>query len=281
MNDQNRAEAESLPFEWWTTTFRTSIENIGSVLLILSPWTNEPIPITRAWWCLFEIFTAVSDRDVKLHVRLPPSEYGSFREALVADFNAVINTMARVQAEKAQAWQEEDRKIFFEIVENGVGFATFNEKVKDPLPLWCLNTAESMVEDMEKSREGTNLDVNMDQARLLLERALPIFRNVLGHQDSSTAQTLNNIGLVLQGNGDYNGALAKYEEALTTKNSKLGDQHSSTADTLHNIANLILCSKGDYDGTLAKYEDALAIFKTILGNQHSSAADTLHNIGTV
>jgi hypothetical protein len=48
-NDQ--WNAPNLPFEWWTTTFRSAIKSIGHTCLVLSPW-EFPIPLTRAW-CLW------------------------------------------------------------------------------------------------------------------------------------------------------------------------------------------------------------------------------------
>ena len=39
INNQNNTA--SVPQEWWSTTFRTSIKTIGSVLLILSPWDDQ------------------------------------------------------------------------------------------------------------------------------------------------------------------------------------------------------------------------------------------------
>ena len=48
----NQHGTETVPQEWWSTTFRESIKSIGSVLLVMSPW-NNPIPVTRAWFVLF------------------------------------------------------------------------------------------------------------------------------------------------------------------------------------------------------------------------------------
>ena len=41
-------------FDWWATTFRTAIQEIGKTVLVLLPW-HAPIPLTRVW-CLFEIY---------------------------------------------------------------------------------------------------------------------------------------------------------------------------------------------------------------------------------
>ena len=60
----NQHGTESVPQEWWSTTFKQSIKSIGSVLLVMSPW-NNPTPLTRAW-CLWEIMCALDQPDVTL-----------------------------------------------------------------------------------------------------------------------------------------------------------------------------------------------------------------------
>lgn len=89
------------PFEWWQTTFRASIAAIGRVALVLAPW-EDPIPLTRCW-CLFEIFTAVAagEGEVELQVRLPASQRPAFVEALAGDFEVVMDTLVRVESQRA------------------------------------------------------------------------------------------------------------------------------------------------------------------------------------
>ena len=94
------------PFEWWQTTFRDSIAAIGRVVLVLAPW-SDPIPLTRVW-CLFEIFSAATTDGVTLAVRLPPTERPTFEEALAGSFDVVMDTLVRVQSERAEVrgWSE-------------------------------------------------------------------------------------------------------------------------------------------------------------------------------
>ena len=42
----NQWVAADKSFEWWGTTFRTAIQEIGKTVLVLLPW-HEPIPLTR------------------------------------------------------------------------------------------------------------------------------------------------------------------------------------------------------------------------------------------
>jgi hypothetical protein len=100
------------PFEWWQTTFRESITAIGRVALVLAPWT-DPIPLTRCW-CLFEIFTAVAagegEGEVELQVRLPASQRPAFVEALAGSFKIVMDTLVRVESQRAEAFLATDQE---------------------------------------------------------------------------------------------------------------------------------------------------------------------------
>ena len=52
-NNQHRAS--SLPYEWWTTTFASSVGAIGHTVLLYGPW-SDPVPLKRSW-CLYELWS--------------------------------------------------------------------------------------------------------------------------------------------------------------------------------------------------------------------------------
>ena len=118
----------------------------------MHPWT-DPVPLTRAW-CLWEILCAI-DQGVPLIVRLPKSEQAAFVTAFAGDSEVVMETLVRVQAEKATAKSAHDKDtIFAAIRESAGGFVELNQKVKDQMRAWLLETAVDSVADME--REGNN-----------------------------------------------------------------------------------------------------------------------------
>ena len=43
----NQHSAPNLDFDWWSTTFRSAIQQLGHVIVILAPW-SEPTPLKRA-----------------------------------------------------------------------------------------------------------------------------------------------------------------------------------------------------------------------------------------
>ena len=68
----NQNLVAEVPEDWWSTTFMDLIKDIGTVLLLLSPW-NDPIVVKRAW-CLWEIMCALSQEGVVLDALLPRTE---------------------------------------------------------------------------------------------------------------------------------------------------------------------------------------------------------------
>jgi hypothetical protein len=64
-----------------------------------------------------------------------------------------------------------------------------------------------------------------------LERALTIFEAEAGPDSINTAGVLHNLAVVLQLQGDLDGARWRYERALTFRRSYLGVNHPETVRT--------------------------------------------------
>ena len=109
-NNQN--EVASKDFYWFKTTFRGGVREIGEVLLVLSPW-NDPMPIQLAW-CLFEMFTALEDENVRLHIKIPSNERSMLKSALAQDSKYLVQALSDIQAQKAQAKFERERDLIFD-----------------------------------------------------------------------------------------------------------------------------------------------------------------------
>ena len=124
-NDQNYMSTRD--FEWFGSTFRNSLRDIGQVLLVLSPW-DDPTPLRRAW-CLFEIFNSIVDDDVELSINLPSSEVNKLKSAVTDDCDCLIQALSDIQAENADAFVSADKAMIFEVIRKSTGgFAHVNEK---------------------------------------------------------------------------------------------------------------------------------------------------------
>jgi tetratricopeptide (TPR) repeat protein len=115
------------------------------------------------------------------------------------------------------------------------------------------------------------------QARPFYERALAIRETVLGPEHPDTAESLNNLALLLQDQGDLAGARQLHERALTIREKVLGSGHPETAESLSNLA-LLLQDQRDLVGARPLYERALAIYEKALGPEHPSTATSLNNL---
>jgi len=111
-------------------------------------------------------------------------------------------------------------------------------------------------------------------------KALIIYKNVLGEKHSDTATTYNNIALVWFVQGNYYEALKWYEKALDTYKEVLGERHPYTAIAYNNMA-LTYSELDNYSEALKLHEEALNIREEVLGENHPDTAQTYNNIGTI
>jgi hypothetical protein len=111
-NDQNNVVGKD--FDWFCTTFRGSIQRIGQVLLVMAPPWNDPIPVKRGW-CLFEIASTLdmAAAGVKLVVKLPAAERAGLEARVRKDAKCILQCMADIQAEKAEAFSKEELEMIF------------------------------------------------------------------------------------------------------------------------------------------------------------------------
>ncbi|MBV8556040.1 MAG: tetratricopeptide repeat-containing protein, partial [Planctomycetaceae bacterium] len=100
-------------------------------------------------------------------------------------------------------------------------------------------------------------------------QALAIRQQVLGARHPDTAQSLNNLALLLKSQGDYAAAKPLYEQALAIDKVALGEKHPGYATDLNNLAAL-LEAQGDSAAAKPLYEQAVDISRDNL----DLAADT-------
>ncbi|EGD80395.1 tetratricopeptide TPR_2 repeat protein [Salpingoeca rosetta] len=292
MNNQNANVTANLPPEWWSTTFKQSIANIGHVLLVLMPW-RDPVPLTRAW-CLWEIFCGISNEGTEVTIQLPNSEEQALQHAIRDSYKAVTDTLVRVQAERADAFNPHDKHMIFTAIESWAGgFSAVNQAVKDQLRAWCLQKAVGAVEAMRaRGEDSTDAFAGLcgavgsvllqfgehDRAIAYYETTLTIRLRTEGENGKNVAALYNNIGNAYDSKGEYDRAIHYYEKALAVFVETLGEKHLSTASTYSNLG-IAYRNKGDYDNAVAFYEKALAVFVETLGEKHPSTASTYGNLG--
>jgi tetratricopeptide (TPR) repeat protein len=118
----------------------------------------------------------------------------------------------------------------------------------------------------------------LDQARPFYERSLEICKATLGEHHRDTAVGYNNLGLLLQNQGDFASARPLLEKALAIQEELLGLEHLDIADTLNNIA-LVVQQQGDLVGAKPYFERALKLREQFLGEKDYRVAQSLNNLG--
>ena len=118
------------------------------------------------------------------------------------------------------------------------------------------------------------------RARPLLERALAIYEKALGPEHRNTANSLNNLALLLRAQGDLAGARPLLERAVAIHEKALGPEHPAIAASLNSLAGLQQ-AQGDFAGARLLFERSLAIFERALGPEHPDTAVSLNNLASV
>jgi tetratricopeptide (TPR) repeat protein len=113
-------------------------------------------------------------------------------------------------------------------------------------------------------------------ARPYSEHALAIWEKQFGPEHPHTAQSLNNLAVLLRAQGELSGARPLYERALAIREKQLGPEHPDTATSLNNLAALLYV-QGELSEARPLYERALAIWEKQLGPEHPHTALSLNN----
>jgi CHAT domain-containing protein/Tfp pilus assembly protein PilF len=116
------------------------------------------------------------------------------------------------------------------------------------------------------------------EALVIAREALAIRRRIFGEEHPAVAQSLDNLGNLLQAMGDYAGARPNLEQALAIRRKLLGEEHPDVATSLNNVG-MLLQATGDYAAARPYLEQALAIFRKVLGQDHPAVASLLNNLG--
>ena len=121
---------------------------------------------------------------------------------------------------------------------------------------------------------------NYEQAELLYQQALEIFKQVLGVDHPDVARAMNNLAGLYRDQGSYEQAELLYQEALSIRETKLGPEHPGTAITLNDFAGLYR-EQGKYKQAEEFYQRALSIRETQFGPDHPEVAYSLNSLAVL
>ena len=121
-----------------------------------------------------------------------------------------------------------------------------------------------------------------------LKAALPLMRSAVAMQRElygsephpDLAEAVNDLGNLLEENGDYDESERMYGESVALRRRLYGDKHPKIAQGLNNLASAMQ-DKGELAASEATYRQALTMERELLGNVHPEVANTLNNIAFV
>jgi CHAT domain-containing protein/Tfp pilus assembly protein PilF len=135
-------------------------------------------------------------------------------------------------------------------------------------------------EATELSKRAYNLfrQNKYTEAFPLVQKALEIRENALGHEHPTTANSLDDMaGLYLQA-GDYAKAESFMQRALNIREKVFGPEHPDTAKSLNSLARLVF-HLGDYSKAEPLLLRALTIMEKDRGSEHLDTATSLNYLG--
>jgi serine/threonine-protein kinase len=122
---------------------------------------------------------------------------------------------------------------------------------------------------------------DLNEAIPLMQRAVAMQRQLWGNEPyPDYADALNDFGLLLRDQGDYDQSEKVLQESLAMYRRLLGDRHPLLGNALNNLA-LVQERKGDLVTAESTFRQALALKRETLGEVHPDVAITLSNLAVV
>ena len=158
---------------------------------------------------------------------------------------------------------------------------------KYPYSKEYIEKAKEWINESEISKDMGNLFNNIavsyyyqgeyNKALPLNQKALKIYKEVLGDYHPDTASSYGNLASLYQSQGEYDKALPLSKKALKIREEVLGNNHPDTATSYNNLASLFK-SKGEYDKALPLHQKALKIREEVFGDNHPDTATSYNNL---
>ena len=263
---------QSLPQEWWGTTFKEAIEMMGHTIMLLSPW-NAPQPLTRAW-CLWELYCTV-ECGSEFSVCLGPAEEQAVEEVLAErdGCNVVLQAFSSIDVAKSEAGDPRDLEMILanaRTVRGGLtglnvlavselrqavsamALRAVERKLEhaqtyaDTHVAGLLTTDAGIVARQESVRRLLEMKAtvaalmkefgNSAAAETILRENLSAFLGMLGQDHLMTLTTLSNLGLVLQNQDELDEAAAMFETAYHGFCRTYGENHVRTMRQMSTLA---------------------------------------------
>ena len=222
------------------------VRAIGHTVLLMEPW-YDPMPLRRAY-CVKEVYHTQAS-GAHFDVVMSEAQQAAFERALVKDFESIQTQLSKVDVRQAECRNKTEQEAILGELYREVGLMECNR----------------LVFELLRSALAT-------QGRAALDR--------LPAEECGTSALMNNLGRLLQAQGDLTGAEVLLREALKACRETLGDRH---IDTLTSISNLgaLLSDQGDLEGAEVLLREALQARRETLGDRHKETLTSINNLAMV
>jgi tetratricopeptide (TPR) repeat protein len=275
-------------FNWWTSTFKNAIGEIGSVLLFISDWYKGPL--LRAW-CIFEVYCTAINQECEFEVIMSESDQTNFFNNILNDPSVEINKMLSIiKSKKSTCWVDDDRIKIHSIIEEIIGFNGIDTMIFEQLRTWVIQT--TLFQYKIETNEIKKLDImhclailysnqgKYDKAEPLYLECLDKRKMLLGDDHVNTLHSMNNLGNLYDDKGNYDKAEKLYLECLDKRKILLGDDHVDTLGSMNNIA-ILYKNQKKYDKAEPLYLECLNKYEVLLGDDHVNTLRSLNNLAVL
>ena len=267
--------------------FRARVLNIGHLLVMMTPWEN-PHYLERVW-CIFEIFTAITNA-LPVTVVMPPGDTNKMISEIIGQDGEGIErfykALQAVKIESAEASCEQDRTKILRLVRSTVGYYGTNVRVSHHFRNWIIQTIKEI--DLSEYTSGSSDQASValfhvrkgqlfhhiedyDAALDAFSDALQIRREgTLGMDDSQVAEIYGLIGCVYteqcKNNPtsiNNNQAIEMLSKCLNARMQLFGSEHPLTA--------LSYKACGDHHLAMERYSMAMSNYEKCLAIQEKSS----------
>ena len=233
---------QTLPQEWWSTTFKDAIREIGRTAIMLSPW-DQPVTLTRAW-CLWEIYCTLEVGAV-FTTCFGGGERRKFEGVVSTQWQAVDKVFSRVDVANAEAGSPDDLTMIMNAIDMAGGPMCLNTLVMKHMQSWVLKMANWTINKATTPTGG-------------------IF-------PSSMAPALN-VGTLFHSRNDFNSAMRLYQQTCDVASTVVvpgtWDRPARWASIARNRMAQIHFFKGENAKARECFEEILKTKIALLGADH-------------
>ena len=214
-----------------------------------APWRRRgPYAVTRGW-CLYELATGVQS-GLKLRVVLDAADRAGFESTLVEDFDAIVGVLAEVDAAAAQLSSASERQLI--LAQIGAMPNSLNS---------VTHSAQSALKEWLSCAGKEAL-------------------NRLPMEERGTSKLINQLGMLLEEQGDLEAAELLHRHALHARGEALGGMHPETLISARNLG-MLLYALGDLGSAEPLLRQALQGQREARLDTHPTTLTLINNLGSL